>query len=128
MIISSSIVYCLLSQPEKIKSVEDALKSLTSRESIHGYLCPRTKQTVEASYQTFLDQLPPILILHLKLFVYDKDGGSKKLNKKIDYKVDLELPRECLHMDRGGDKNRYSKSYKLLSGESKAPFDFFAPI
>ena len=90
------------------------------RESIHGYQCPKTKQTIDASYQTFLDQLPPILILHLKLFIYDKDGGSKKLVKKIDYPIDLELPRECLHMDRGSDKNKYSKSYKLLSG--KKPF------
>lgn len=102
-------------QSDKIRSVEDALKSLTMRESIHGYQCPKTKQTIDASYQTFLDQLPPILILHLKLFIYDKDGGSKKLVKKIDYPIDLELPRECLHMDRGSDKNKYSKSYKLLS-------------
>lgn len=71
---------------------------------------------VDASYQTFLEQLPPILILHLKLFVYDKDGGSKKLVKKIDYPIDLDLPRDCLHIDRG-DKNKYSKSYKLLSGK-----------
>jgi ubiquitin carboxyl-terminal hydrolase 10 len=103
-------------QSDKIKSIEDALRSLTSRESIQGYTCPKTKQMVDASYQTFLEQLPPILILHLKLFVYDKDGGSKKLVKKIDYPIDLDLPRDCLHIDRG-DKNKYSKSYKLLSGK-----------
>ena len=70
---------------------------------------------MDASYQTFLEQLPPILILHLKLFVYDKNGGSKKLLKKIDYPIDLDLPKDCLHIDRNDKK--ISKSYKLLSGK-----------
>lgn len=98
-----------------MKSVEDALKCLTSPESIHGYTCPKTKQAVDASSQTFLDQLPPIFILHLKLFVYDTDGGCRKLMKKIEYPIDLELPRECLRQER--EKNKYAKQYKLLAGK-----------
>ncbi|RWS29170.1 ubiquitin carboxyl-terminal hydrolase-like protein 4 [Leptotrombidium deliense] len=102
-------------QSEKIKSIEDALKMFTSSESLQGYTCPKTKQNVDASYQSFLNQLPPILILHLKLFGYDKDGGSRKLLKKIEYPIDFEFPRECIHHDRSADKNKYSKSYKLLA-------------
>ena len=40
-----------------------------------------------------LEELPPVLILHLKFFVYDKDGGSQKLMKKIDYTIELEITR-----------------------------------
>lgn len=93
--------------------MEDALKCLTTSESIQGYMCPKTKQAMDASAQTFLDTLPPILILHLKLFVYDMDGGCRKLMKRIEYPVDLDLPRECL--DR--EKTTQLKRYKLLSGK-----------
>lgn len=100
-----------------MKSVEDALKFLTTSESIQGYTCPKTKQAVDASAQTFLDTLPPVLILHLKLFVYDVDGGCRKLMKKIEYPVDLELPKECLHYDKWErEKNFNLKRYKLLGG------------
>ncbi|CAG2120588.1 unnamed protein product [Medioppia subpectinata] len=102
-------------QSDKVKSVEDALKCLTITESIQGYMCPKTKQVVDASAQTFLDTLPPILILHLKLFVYDMDGGCRKLMKRIEYPVDLELPRDCLHEKWGKEKNFQLKRYKLLS-------------
>ncbi|CAG2169716.1 unnamed protein product, partial [Oppiella nova] len=103
-------------QSDRVKSVEDALKCLTTSESIQGYMCPKTKQAMDASAQTFLDTLPPILILHLKLFVYDMDGGCRKLMKRIEYPVDLELPRECLHYDKWErEKNLQLKRYKLLS-------------
>lgn len=99
-------------QSDKIKSVEDAIRHVTAIEAIQGYTCPKTGLTIDASCQTFIDQLPPVLILHLKCFVYDKDGGSRKLVKKIDYPIDLDLPRECLH-ERDTSKN--ARSYKLLS-------------
>lgn len=96
-------------QPEKVKSVEDAIKHFTAPESLQGFTCPKTGQIIDASYQTFIDQLPPVLILHMKCFVFDKDGGSKKLVKQIDYPIDLEFPRESL-------KERTDKTkYKLLA-------------
>ncbi|XP_054165400.1 ubiquitin carboxyl-terminal hydrolase 10-like isoform X2 [Oppia nitens] len=103
-------------QSDRVKSVEDALKCLTTSVSIQDYICPKTKQAIDASAQTYLETLPPILILHLKLFVYDMDGGCRKLMKRIEYPVDLELPRECLHFDKWErEKNYQLKRYKLLS-------------
>ena len=59
-------------------------------ESLDGFTCPKTKQEVQASRQIQVETLPPILILHLKRFVYDhKTGGIQKLMKKIDYKIEL---------------------------------------
>lgn len=40
-----------------------------------------------------LEKLPPVLVLHLKRFVYEKTGGCQKLIKNIDYPVDLEISK-----------------------------------
>ena len=44
----------------------------------------------------FIEQLPPILIIHLKCFLYDEFDGIKKINKSINYTVNLTLPRSKL--------------------------------
>lgn len=64
-----------------------------SKESLSGFVCSKTGQEVEASRQTTLEELPAVLILHLKCFVYDKSGGCQKLLKKISFSSDLELSR-----------------------------------
>ena len=40
-----------------------------------------------------IEQLPPILIIHLKCFLYDELDGIKKINKSINYTVNLTLPK-----------------------------------
>jgi hypothetical protein len=39
---------------------------------------------VEISRRVTLEKLPPVLVLHLKRFVYEKTGGCQKLIKNID--------------------------------------------
>lgn len=80
-------------QSDKVKSVRDALACLVSKEPLTGYVCSKTGQEVEASRQITLEELPPILILHLKCFVYDKSGGIQKLMKRVDFTSDLELSK-----------------------------------
>lgn len=99
------------------ESVMDSLSQLTVKEPIHGYQCPKSKREVEAHRRTTLEELPPVLILHFKRFVYDdKDGGSKKLIKRTDYPLDLELKTDLLS---GEVKKKYSakhsRSYKLFA-------------
>lgn len=48
---------------------------------------------VEVSRRVTLEKLPPVLVLHLKRFVYEKTGGCQKLVKNVDYPVDLEISR-----------------------------------
>ena len=49
-----------------------------------------------------LSRLPPVLILHLKQFSFTSKG-SQKLNKPIEYSMELEIPRgECLCEVSGG--------------------------
>lgn len=40
-----------------------------------------------------LEELPPVLVLHLKRFVFEKTGGCQKLTKNVDYPVDLEISK-----------------------------------
>lgn len=80
-------------QNEKVNSVRDALACLVSKEPLTGYVCSKTGQVVEASRQTTLEELPPVLILHLKCFVYDKSGGCQKLLKRVEFSSDLELSK-----------------------------------
>ena len=48
---------------------------------------------MEASRKLSIEELPLVLIFHLKYFVYDRTGGSQKIYKPIDIPVDLEIPK-----------------------------------
>ena len=52
--------------------------------------CSKTKQQIEAWKQVTLEELPIILILHLKWFDYKLDGCSKIL-KSVEFPIDLKL-------------------------------------
>lgn len=97
--------------------MQDAIKSFTAPEIINDFYCSKTKQKLDAQRRTFLAQLPPILILHLKQFVYTQDHGLRKLMKKIEYPIDFEIPEGCVHeKSSASDKHlRTSRSYKLLA-------------
>lgn len=57
-------------------------------DSIGACSCPQ----VEASRKMTLSRLPPVLVLHLKQFSFT-NKGSQKLNKPIEYSMELEIPR-----------------------------------
>jgi len=46
-----------------------------------------------------IEQLPPILIVHLKCFLYDETDGIKKINKSVNYTVNLTLPKSKTRED-----------------------------
>jgi ubiquitin carboxyl-terminal hydrolase 10 len=80
-------------------------------------MCSKTNKQVEASRSLYLDELPSVLILHLKRFIYDEtsSAGCQKLLKNIDFPVDLEIPRDILS---NNSKNKYhtkQRSYKLFA-------------
>lgn len=100
-------------QSENVTSVSEALKEMTLKEPIQGYTCAKTKQEVEAYGHIALQKLPPVLILHLKRFVYNKNGGCKKVLKKTDYPIELELSRDLFSSDV--KKNQRIRLYKLFA-------------
>ena len=101
-------------QDEHVNTLADALGQNFANEKLDGYVCSRTKKEIEATRIQSLDELPPVLILHLKRFVYDgKTGGVQKIMKQIDFGVDLEISKSILSAEcRASTKQR---QYKLFS-------------
>merc|ERR1719411_862957 len=101
---------------EKISNVGDAIACNFAEESIDGYMCSKTNQEIEASRSMSLEELPPILVLHLKRFIYDgSSNGCQKLLKNIDFPVDLEINKDILSTN---SRNKYptkQRQYKLFA-------------
>ncbi|XP_060597410.1 ubiquitin carboxyl-terminal hydrolase 10-like isoform X2 [Ruditapes philippinarum] len=102
-------------QSEKVWTVKDALEGLVSKEQISGYTCSKTNSEVEVMKKLSLEELPPVLILHLKCFVYNKDGGSQKLMKKVDYGIELEITKDLLSPSARSKLTVNQRSYKLFA-------------
>ncbi|XP_039619256.1 ubiquitin carboxyl-terminal hydrolase 10 [Polypterus senegalus] len=101
-------------QSEKIRTVQDALESLVARESVQGYTT-KSKQEIEISRRVTLEELPPVLVLHLKRFVYEKSGGCQKLIKNIEYPVDLEISKELLSPGVRSKIFKGQRTYRLFA-------------
>ncbi|KAJ8345705.1 hypothetical protein SKAU_G00298980 [Synaphobranchus kaupii] len=101
-------------QSEKVRTVQEALEALVARESVQGYTT-KTKQEIEISRRVTLEELPPVLVLHLKRFVFEKTGGCQKLNKNIDYPVDLEISKDLLSPGVRGKIFKGHRTYRLFA-------------
>ncbi|XP_064414698.1 ubiquitin carboxyl-terminal hydrolase 10 isoform X2 [Latimeria chalumnae] len=101
-------------QSDKIRTVQDALETLVARESVQGYTT-KTKQEVEISRRVTLEELPPVLVLHLKRFVYEKAGGCQKLIKNIDYPIDLEISKDLLSPGVKSKIFKVQRTYRLFA-------------
>ncbi|XP_035008902.1 ubiquitin carboxyl-terminal hydrolase 10 isoform X4 [Hippoglossus stenolepis] len=101
-------------QSEKIRTVQEALETLVARESVQGYTT-KTKQEIEISRRVTLEELPPVLVLHLKRFVFEKTGGCQKLIKNIDYPVDLEISKDLLSSGVRSKVVKGQRTYRLFA-------------
>ncbi|OAA39045.1 Peptidase C19, ubiquitin carboxyl-terminal hydrolase 2 [Beauveria brongniartii RCEF 3172] len=104
-----------IGSPE-IRNVVDALRGLTRPERLQGdFNSPRGKD-ITATKQVFIETLPPVLILHLKRFQFDAEGGTTKIWKNVGYPLDLEIPREALsRQSRQSLSEGALPKYKLIS-------------
>ena len=76
---------------DDVASVQDAIVHISHAETIDDY----GPQHQQATKQILIDHLPPVIILHLKRFIF-VDGRTQKLAKPIDYSLDLEIPPEVM--------------------------------
>jgi len=103
-------------QDSSIQSVTDALTANFASEQLDGFVCGKTKQEVAATRSLSLEELPPVLILHLKRFVYDAGtGGVQKIMKAVEFPVELEVPRSVLSSECRAITNARHRHYKLFS-------------
>ncbi|WFD34575.1 ubiquitinyl hydrolase 1 [Malassezia cuniculi] len=79
-----------------VVTIEDALAQITTTETISDVWAPALGKYAEATKQVFIEMLPPVLVLHLKRFVYDEVGGVQKSCKPIRYGATLQVPQEAL--------------------------------
>ncbi|KAJ2981928.1 hypothetical protein NUW58_g6561 [Xylaria curta] len=78
-----------------VNNIVDALKHLTRSEKLTGDFGSPRPDTKPTTKQVLIESVPPVLILHLKRFKYDPvDNSTAKLWTKIDYPLELELPKE----------------------------------
>lgn len=97
---------------ENVNSVYEALEILVSKNQLEGVTSSKTNEEVEAWQQVMLEELPIVLILHLKCFNFKKDGCTKII-KPIEFPVDLKIDSKLL-----SSKKNYTakeKQYKLFA-------------
>lgn len=83
-----------------VNNIIDALKGLTRTEGLIGDFGGKTNS---AKKQVFIDSLPPVLILHLKRFLYENNlTGTQKIWKKVGYPLELEIPKEVFQPSKRG--------------------------
>ena len=70
-----------------------------------------------------IEQLPLILIIHLKCFVYDDADGTKKLNKPINYSVNLTLPKGKEKASRSPSSHASALYTGILTEPAKKQYD-----
>lgn len=104
-------------QSDSIRHINQALESFVQREEVHGLTNNDTKQEVEAFKRISFEDLPPVLILYLKCFVYDKYGGIQKLLKRIEFQIDLEISKELISSGQRSKIKDKRNKYKLFAVE-----------
>lgn len=80
---------------EKAASLREALEQLVAKNPLEGVISSRTNREVKAWQQVTIEELPIILILHLKYFDYRVDGCAKIL-KQIEFPIELKIETKLL--------------------------------
>ena len=98
----------------EITNIEEALLHLTVEETLQ--MDSPTSTTLK---QSLFHELPLILVLHLKRFIYNSDDRSiKKLEKHIDYPLTLEFPQaacEGMAPSKGKAARAAAMTYRLVA-------------
>ncbi|KAI0672764.1 hypothetical protein C8Q78DRAFT_970322 [Trametes maxima] len=79
-------------QPENVKTLRDALQHISHPQPVQISLPTRPGQILDATQQVLIEAFPPVLILHMKRFLYDtKVGDVVKVGKQVSFSPELEI-------------------------------------
>jgi hypothetical protein len=100
-------------QREQIHTVKDALQCISIPSSVQVTSPTRPGVTLDASQQVLIDTVPPILVLHMKRFLYDtKVNGVVKIGKQVSFEPELEIGSDIM-----AKKGPQPTKYKLFGGK-----------
>ncbi|KAG2357020.1 hypothetical protein BDR07DRAFT_1421552 [Suillus spraguei] len=95
--------------------IQDALMHISTPQSVQVTSVTRPGATLDATQQVHIESLPPILILHLKRFLYDaNEGGVAKVGKQVVFAPELEVGNEVMVQGKKVNGTRY----RLFGGAS----------
>ncbi|KAJ1671564.1 hypothetical protein GGF38_000710, partial [Coemansia sp. RSA 25] len=94
-----------------VETIEDAFDQFVAPETIEGYMNWRG-ESVTATKQILLERVPPVLVLHLKRFVFCPNEGVQKVHKFIEYPANLSLSAKWFAKTAEATRHRNAK-YKL---------------
>ncbi|XP_060876558.1 ubiquitin carboxyl-terminal hydrolase 10 isoform X1 [Metopolophium dirhodum] len=97
---------------EKAKSVREALDMLVNKDTLEGLTCPKTNRELDAYQQVTIDELPYVLLLHLKCFEY-KQQKLTKIVKNVEFSVDLKIEPRLI--SKNSKINMKTRQYKLFA-------------
>ncbi|KAJ3475243.1 hypothetical protein NLI96_g11964 [Meripilus lineatus] len=84
-------------QRDQIHTVKDALQFISHPQSVQITSPTRPGVVIDASQQTLIESLPPILVLHMKRFHYDTDVKYVvKIGKQVSFGPDLEISPDLI--------------------------------
>ncbi|XP_050526483.1 ubiquitin carboxyl-terminal hydrolase 10 [Daktulosphaira vitifoliae] len=115
---------------EKAKSVREALDMLVTKDTLEGFTCPKTNREVDAYQQVTIDELPYVLLLHLKCFEY-KQQKMTKIVKNVDFSVDLKIEPKLI--SKNSKNSLKTRQYKLFAvvyhdGKEATKGHYFADV
>ncbi|KAJ2487073.1 hypothetical protein EV174_000755 [Coemansia sp. RSA 2320] len=94
-----------------VDTIEDAFDEFVAPEIIEGYMGARG-EPVAATKQNLLERVPPVLVLHLKRFVFCPNDGVQKVHKFIEYPETLSMAPKWFSKTADAVRHRDAK-YKL---------------
>ncbi|KAJ8959011.1 hypothetical protein NQ314_006309 [Rhamnusium bicolor] len=98
----------------RARTVREALETLVAKQSLEGLVSSRTNRVVEAWQQVTLDELPVILVLHLKCFDFGY-GGCRKITRALEYPLELSIDGNLLSTNACLTTQKKGRRYKLFA-------------
>lgn len=79
-------------QREQVSTIKDALQYTSQPHAVEITSPTRPGVIIEATRQELIEYMPPVLILHLKRFLYDTSVGDVvKIGKHVTFGPELEI-------------------------------------
>ena len=80
-------------QPEDVTSLREAIRHISHPQPVQITIPTRPGALLDATQQVLIDELPRVLILHMKRFLYDtKVGDVVKVGKQVSFSAELDIP------------------------------------